>query len=193
MRFSLSFLTVLALILSAARTAPAQTSTGKPTAVLLSGPEEGRRAPDFTLPWASRDGVGPAESPYQLWGDLGKPVVLVFFSRAFTRTCTAELRTLTERYDELFGPNVVVVGISTDPPDTQSRFAASLGLPFRLLSDPDQKVAKKYGSNDASGFLRRTVYVIGPDGKVRYRNMRFDAFNPKDYAALGAAVRKTGM
>src|SRR5437867_5969368 len=44
----------------------AQAGTGKPTAVLISGPEVGRRAPDFTLPWASKDGLGPADNPYQL-------------------------------------------------------------------------------------------------------------------------------
>jgi hypothetical protein len=33
------------------------------------------------------------------------------------------------------------------------------------------------------------VFVIGPDGKVKYRNLDFDAQDPKDYAALGRAVR----
>jgi peroxiredoxin len=101
------------------------------------------------------------------------------------------MRTLTEQYESLFGADVVVVGVSTDPPETQHRFAARLGVPFRLLSDPDQKVAKKYGVDDESGFIRRSVYVLGPDGKVAYRNLRFDPFDPKAYAALGTAVRST--
>jgi peroxiredoxin Q/BCP len=163
--------------------------TGPPTAVLRSGPEVGRRAPDFTLPWASTDGVGPSESPYQLWGDLGKTIVLVFYSRAFTKSSSATLRTLNEQYDSLFGPDVVVLGISTDPPETQSRFAAQLGLRFRLLSDEGQKAAKKYGSSNSSGFIRRSIYVIGRDGKVQYRNMNFDPFDSKAYAAIGGAVR----
>src|SRR5689334_803206 len=120
---------------------PVAAAQSRPVAVLRSGPEIGRRAPDFTLPWASKDGVGPAESPYQLWGDLGKTTVLVFFSRAFTKSCTAEMQKLTEQYDALFGPDVTVVGISTDPSETQARFAAQLGIPFRLLSDAGQKVA----------------------------------------------------
>jgi hypothetical protein len=33
--------------------------------------------------------------------------------------------------------------------------------------------------------------VVGPDGKVRYRNLRFNALDPKHYAELGAAVRKS--
>jgi peroxiredoxin Q/BCP len=157
---------------------------------MISGPEIGRRAPDFTLPWASKDGVGPADDGYQLWRDRGKTVVVAFFPRDFTNGCTAEMRTFGEQYDSLFGPDVVVVGISTDSLETHTRFAASLNLPFRLLSDRDQKVARKYGSYDGSGFARRTVYVVGPDGAVKYRNLKFNALDPKHYADLGAAVRK---
>lgn len=167
----------------------AQAQKGPPTAVVVGGPEVGRKAPDFTLPWAGRDGVGPAESPYQLWRDLGKTVVIAFYPRDFTSGCTAEMRTFAEQYDSLFGGDVVVVGISADSLSTHRRFAASLGLPFRLLSDPDQAVARKYGSRDDSGFPRRTVFVVGPDGRVAYRNMKFNALDPRHYAELGSAVR----
>lgn len=166
----------------------AQSSQGKPTAILSGGPEAGRIAPDFTLPWANKDGVGPAESPYQLWRDRGKIVVIAFYPRDFTPTCTAQFRSFTEQQANLFGPEVVVVGVSSDPVDTHGRFAASLGLPFRLLSDPEQLVAKKYGSYDSSGFPRRTVYVVGADGKVKYRNMHFDPANPEHFTELGSAV-----
>jgi peroxiredoxin Q/BCP len=167
----------------------AQDPKGPPTAVVVGGPEVGRKAPDFTLPWAGRDGIGPAESPYQLWRDRGKTVVIAFYPRDFTSGCTAEMRTFTDQYDSLFGSDVVVVGISADSLSTHSRFAASLGLPFRLLSDPDQTVARKYGSRDNSGFPRRTVFVVGPDGRVAYRNMKFNALDPNHYAELGSAVR----
>jgi thioredoxin-dependent peroxiredoxin len=161
----------------------------KLTVVVSGGPDVGRRAPDFSLPWASRDGVGPIESPYQLAGDRGKTIVVAFYPRDFTTGCTAEMRTFAEQYDSLFGPDVVLVGISTDSVETHARFAKSLGLPFRLLSDPDQRVSKQYASKDQGGYNRRTVYVIGPDGKVKFRNMRFNALDPKDYAALRAAIR----
>jgi peroxiredoxin Q/BCP len=166
-------------------------SKGPPTAVLVSGPDVGRRAPAFRLPWASKDGVGPADQPYDLALDRGKTVVLAFYPRDFTKSGTAEMQTFGEQYDSLFGPEVVVVGISTDPLETHRRFAASLDLPFRLLSDPTQEVARRYASNDRSGFLRRTVYVVGPDGRVKYRNLRFNALDPKHYAELGAAVRRS--
>ncbi len=182
---------VVVLVLMAAGQVPAQAQERKasPTAILHGGPEVGRRAPDFTLPWAGRDGVGPADAPYQLWRDRGKTVVIAFYPRDFTSGCTAQMRTFTEQYDSLFAGEVVVVGINTDSLATHSRFATSLGVPFRLLSDPGQKVARKYGSSDNSGFPRRTVYVVGPDGRVMYRNMKFNALDPTHYAELGSAVR----
>jgi peroxiredoxin Q/BCP len=186
---SLAF--IFALLFAGAPALRAQDSVyGKPMATMISGPDVGRRAPDFTLPWAGKEGLGPADDPYQLWRDRGKTVVVAFFPRDFTSGCTAEMRTFGAQYDSLFGPDVVVVGISTDSLETHTRFASSLDLPFRLLSDREQKVARRYGSYDASGFSRRTVYVVGPDGAVKYRNLKFNALDPKDYAELGAAVRK---
>src|SRR6185312_15748950 len=163
----------------------------KVSVVLVGGPDVGQRAPDFSLPWANRDGVGPVESPYQLASDRGKTVVVAFYPRDFTKGCTAQLRTFAEQYDSLFGPNVVVVGISADSVGTHNRFAASLGLPFRLLSDPEQRVSKQYASKDPDGYNRRTVYVVGPDGRVKFRNLNFNALDSSDFAELRAAVKSS--
>src|SRR5262249_14538941 len=114
---------------------------------------------------------------------------LAFYPRDFTKTDSTELATFRDLYQDVFGSDVVVLGISTDPPATHQRFAAQLGLPFRLLSDPDQAVAAKYGSKDTGGINRRTVYVIGPDGRVRWRDLRFRANDQKAYEALRRAVR----
>jgi thioredoxin-dependent peroxiredoxin len=183
-------LIVGALMLARAPLATAQRDTTKSvTAVLVGGPDVGKRAPDFSLPWANRDGIGPIESPYQLASDRGRTVVVAFYPRDFTKGCTAQLQTFAEQYDSLFGPEVTLVGISTDSVTTHERFAASLNLPFRLLSDPEQRVSKQYASKDSGGYNRRTVYVIGPDGRVKYRNMKFNALDPKSYSELQAAVR----
>jgi thioredoxin-dependent peroxiredoxin len=175
----------------AALPAMAQESPGKVKAILQTGPDVGQRAPDFSLPWANRDGIGPIESPYQLASDRGKTVVVAFYPRDFTKGCTAELRTFAEQYDSLFGSNVVLVGISTDSVATHRRFAESLGLQFRLLSDPEQRVSKQYASKDPDGYNRRTIYVVGPDGRVKFRNLSFDALDPSEYAKLRAAVKSS--
>jgi thioredoxin-dependent peroxiredoxin len=177
------------LLLANVPAAAAQSKSDKLTAVVLGGPDVGRRAPDFSLHWATKDGVGPIEAPYQLASDRGKTVVVAFYPRDFTKGCTAQMRTFAEQYDSVFGPDVVLVGISTDSVETHARFAHSLNLPFRLLSDPDQRVSKQYASKDQGGYNRRTVYVVGPDGKVKYRNMRFNALDPRDYKELRDAIR----
>jgi peroxiredoxin len=66
-----------------------------------------------------------------------------------------------------------------------------LNLPFRLLSDPDQRISKQYASKDPNGYNRRTVYVVGPDGRVAFRNLQFNALDPKDYAELRNAVKNS--
>jgi thioredoxin-dependent peroxiredoxin len=167
----------------------AQTADRTPTAVIVGGPREGSKAPEFSLPWATKDTTVNAGSPYELWRDRGKTVVLAFYPSDFTKGCTAEMQTFADQYDTLFGPDVVVLGVSADPVESHQRFAASLDLPFRLLSDPDQKVARQYGSNGDGGRPKRTVFVIGPDGRIKYRNLKFNALDPKDYSALGSAVQ----
>jgi peroxiredoxin Q/BCP len=183
-------LAAASIVLAAAAPLAAQNGGGSsPTAVLVSGPDVGRKAPDFTLSWATKDGVGPADAPYQLWRDRGKTVVIAFYPKDFTSGCTAEMRTFAEQYDSLFGPDVVVLGVSVDSVETHVRFASSLNVPFRLLSDPDQQIARKFGSAGEEGHMRRTVYVVGPKGVVTYRNLRFNALDPKHYAELAGAVR----
>jgi peroxiredoxin Q/BCP len=191
MRVSHLMLALIASVGVAGPTSALAQNSGKVKVILQGGPDIGQRAPDFSLPWANRDGVGPVESPYQLASDRGKTVVVAFFPRDFTKGCTAEMRTFAEQYDSLFGPNVVLVGISTDSVSTHSRFATSLGLPFRLLSDPEQRVSKQYASKDPEGYNRRTIYVVGPDGRVKFRNLSFNAMDPGDYAELRAAVRSS--
>ena len=167
----------------------AQAADANPKAVLVATPREGTTAPEFSLPWATKETIGAPDAPYQLWRDRGKTVVLAFYPADFTKGCTAELQTFADQYDTLFGEDVVVLGISSDSLESHKRFAASLDLPFRLLSDPDLKVARKYASHGDAGRAKRTVFVIGPDGKVKYQNLKFNALDPKDYTALGSAVQ----
>lgn len=175
----------LALILTVSFPLAAQDG---PAASLVTGPREGDRAPDFSLPWASAEGSGGAQW-FSLSSQRGRVVVLAFYPADFSSGCTAELRTFTEQYADLFGDGVVVVGISTDSVDTHVRFAQSLGLSFKLLSDLDQQVSRTWGSAGDNGRSRRTVFVIDPRGKVSYADRRFGALDPKAYQRLKGAVQ----
>jgi len=179
-------LAILALALVSAGPVLAQQSSG-PTAYLDNGPDVLQRAPDFSLPWADTAGVGQGDW-FSLSGTRGRVVVLAFYPKDFTKTCTAEMQTFTAQFDSLFGPAVTVVGINADSLETHARFAASLNLPFRLLSDLDQSVSRKYGSADKDGYNRRTIYVIGKNGDVFWRDTQFRALDPKSYKALRKAI-----
>lgn len=181
-------LAALAGIVVVPALAAQDSAVGRPAAVLVSGPREGDRAPDFSLPWASKDTAG-ADPWFGLSAQRGKVVVVAFYPKDFTSGCTAEMKTFTEQYADLFGDQVVVVGISADSVSTHQRFAQSLGLPFRLLSDVDQNVSRKYGSAGADGYNRRTVFVVDRKGQVAYTDLRFGALDPKAYAGLKAAVQ----
>lgn len=183
-----------AVLLLGAATARAQDAKGPPTptARIVKGPETGQRAPDFTLPWATRDAIGPEEQPFRLTDNLGKVVVLAFYARDFTPGSTAQLQGLASVADSS-GPEVVVVAVSSDSLETHRRYASSLGLRITLLSDPDQRVARRYGSDGSDGIDRPTVYVIRPDGKVSYRDLSLDPQDKREFDSLRRAVAKAAQ
>ena len=86
--------------------------------------------------------------------------------------------------------NAQVLGVSTDDVDTQTRFAASLKLPFPLLADHGGTVAKQYGVYLPVGMASRTTFVIGPDGKVVKVLEGKDALDPAPAAAACPLHRK---
>lgn len=182
----------LAAFLVAIPLVPVTAQDSTPVTVRLRVSEEvrvGRAAPQVLLPYATSEGVGPADQPFDLRKELGHVVVLAFYPGDFTPGCTAEWRALRDREQTLFGPDVVIAGISADSLDTHVRFARDLELPrrFKLLSDPRLEVARRYGlsSGDRS---RRAVVVVGRDGNVKYFDPAFAALDPQSYAQLDAAI-----
>jgi peroxiredoxin len=97
-----------------------------------------------------------------------------------------------DQYATLFngGKKVVVIGISTDADTTQANWAHDSGFPNLFASDPDQAVAKLYGSAD-SKFDTRNVFVVGPDGHITGRMMRFNVLAGDSYTELGKLVAAT--
>jgi thioredoxin-dependent peroxiredoxin len=57
-------------------------------------------------------------------------------------------------------------GASVDTPETNARFAESLGVGYPILSDPTKMVARAYGVLGASGFASRWTFYIGSDGRI---------------------------
>ena len=119
----------------------------------------GTRAPDWTL----RDQDGNTVSLASL---RGKNVVLVFYPRDETPTCRAQLCEFRDAWADVQVRNTVVFGINPQKASSHSGFRDNNNLPFPLLVDEGGKVCKAYKTNGI--VTKRTVYLIGPDGSIRY-------------------------
>src|SRR5881227_1647162 len=98
-----------------------------------------------------------------------------------------------DQYATLFngGKKVVVIGISMDADTTLANWAHESGFPNLFASDPDQTVAKLYGSADSDRGDTRNVFVIGPDGRIASRIMKFNVLAGDAYTELGRDVAAT--
>lgn len=94
-------------------------------------------------------------------------VVLFFFPRVFTPTCTREANGFCRSYDALSAEGVEVIGVSSDPQAKSEAFRGELGLPYALVGDPKGAVLRAYGVRwPVIGFAKRGTFVIGRDRKV---------------------------
>jgi thioredoxin-dependent peroxiredoxin len=65
--------------------------------------------------------------------------------------------------------NVRPFGVNPAAPDKHAGYAARLQLPFVLLSDPGEAIAKAYHAVRPWGSgITRTVYLVGTDGRILY-------------------------
>lgn len=121
-------------------------------------PKAGDPAPAFTL----KDASGKI---HHLSDYIGRTVVLYFYPKDDTPGCTREACNLRDNYTRLTDRGLVILGVSYDDSASHQDFASKYNLPFPLLSDTDKKVAASYGVKGAL-FIKRTTFVIGPDGKI---------------------------
>jgi peroxiredoxin Q/BCP len=186
---------IFAAVSATAQTPAAPASTTQAPATQPAAPppppeiDLGKIAPDFAIDWA--DANGQISKQLKLSDIRGKVVVLAFYPADRSSGCTAELTKFRDEYATLFGDGVVVVPISGDSIASHTSWAQEMKFPFALGSDPQLVVAKQYGSsNPARPYASRTVFVIGKDGKILYRNLKFPALNETAYTELAAEVAK---
>ena len=94
----------------------------------------------------------------------GKYVVLVFYPGDDTMICTKQLCEFRDRWDQAKMRNTVVYGVNPQSPDSHKKFRDKYKFQFPLLVDSGQKVARLYHANGL--VVKRTVYLIGPDGTI---------------------------
>lgn len=128
--------------------------------------EVGQLAPDFEAKNENGDLI-------RLSSLRGKKVVLYFYPKDNTPTCTTQACNLRDNHEALLDAGYVVLGISSDSEKSHRNFIKKQALPFSLLSDPEQKVQQAYGVwGEKTTFGKtymgtiRTTFVIDEAGKI---------------------------
>ena len=111
--------------------------------------------------------------------------VLFSHPKDFTPVCTTELGYMAGMSGEFEKRNTKIIGISVDPVDNHHKWKADIqtvtghSVEYPMIGDPELKVAKLYGMLPASAgdssegrtpadnATVRTVFVIGPDKKIK--------------------------
>lgn len=111
--------------------------------------------------------------------------ILFSHPKDFTPVCTTELGYLAKLEGEFAKRNTKVIGLSVDPVDRHAAWEADIEetqgakVNYPIIGDKDLKVAKLYdmlpaedgdtceGRTAADNATVRTVFVIGPDKKIK--------------------------
>ena len=111
--------------------------------------------------------------------------ILFSHPKDFTPVCTTELGYMAKLQPEFAKRNVKVIGLSVDPVSNHASWAKDIAetqgtaVNYPMIGDPELKVAKLYdmlpedagttseGRTAANNATVRTVFVVGPDKKIK--------------------------
>ena len=111
--------------------------------------------------------------------------ILFSHPKDFTPVCTTELGYMAGLQPEFAKRNCKIIGLSVDPVGSHSKWASDIEetqghkINYPMIGDPELKVAKLYdmlpaeagnsceGRTPADNATVRTVFVIGPDKKIK--------------------------
>lgn len=147
----------------------------------MSRIEIGDRAPEFEL-------AATGGRAYKLADLLGEWVILAFYPGDFTPICTRQFCSYRDAADHLDDLDATVLGISPQSVKSHERFAAEHHLTVPLLADPDHETARRYGVVGPGGLVRRSIFIIDPEGTVRYRHVALLGLGYKDVEHLASAL-----
>src|SRR3954447_19071567 len=129
----------------------------------------GDEAPDFTAPTTQGE-IHFHEWLGDSWG------VLFSHPKDFTPVCTTELGYIAKIKPEFDKRNVKVIGLSVDSLESHEKWGSDIeetqgaAVNYPMIGDPDRKVADLYDMihpNASDTLTVRSVFVIGPDNKVK--------------------------
>ncbi|MBP7166978.1 MAG: thioredoxin-dependent thiol peroxidase [Bacteroidia bacterium] len=134
----------------------------------ISHLKPGKKAP--ALKGKDQEGNTVALSDYS-----GKKVILFFYPRDMTPTCTTQVCNLRDHHTILLKEGYRIIGVSADDHHQHKKFAALNKLPYPLVADPDFKIVKKYGvwgekvlhGKTFTG-IHRTTFIIDEAGIIKH-------------------------
>lgn len=128
--------------------------------------KENIKAPDFEL--LDQSGVSHQLSDY-----LGQWVLLYFYPKDDSPTCTVEACDLRDLFPEVKKYSAMILGVSADSVKSHEKFATKYKLPFPILADEEKKVVKLYDVWAQKKFMgreflgiQRVSFLIDPKGEI---------------------------
>ncbi|MGI0049533.1 MAG: thioredoxin-dependent thiol peroxidase [Nitrososphaera sp.] len=136
---------------------------------------EGNIAPDFTM----MDREGRTIKLSELRGK--KSAVVYFYPKDFTPGCTMEATEFSRDYKKFRDAGIEIVGVSPDDEESHKKFRDKMGMPYPLVADTENEVAKKYGVYGLKSFMgreymgvNRSTFLVDKSGKIAriYRKVK---------------------
>lgn len=128
--------------------------------------QKGDKAPNFSA--KDQDGIVHSLSDYK-----GKKLVVFFYPKANTPTCTVEACNMRDNFERFTSKNYAILGVSADSAKTQGNFRKKFDFPFPLLADEDKSVIEAFGVWGPKKFMgreydgiHRTTFVIDENGII---------------------------
>ncbi|HLK61647.1 MAG TPA: thiol peroxidase [Chthonomonadaceae bacterium] len=149
----------------------------------------GDKAPDFKLQQRTESGL----TDITLADFTGKTLLLSVLPSLDTPVCALQTKRFNESAAKL-PDSVVVLTVSTDLPFAQARFCGAEGVDkLQCASDHrDVNFGKAYGVLIAEGpfqrCLSRAIFVVNPDGNLKYVEYVPNVPDHPNYDAALAAV-----
>ena len=110
---------------------------------------------------------------FELAGRPAKYTVLYFYPKDNTPGCTTESIAFREAYPEFQAANAEIYGISRDSLRSHENFKGKLGLPFELISDPEEMVCNQFGVMKMKNMygkqvrgVERSTFIIDAQGRL---------------------------
>lgn len=145
--------------------------------------EVGESAPDFEL-------HGTGGGTVRLADFRGRWLVLAFYPGDFTPVCTRQFCSYRDAADRLDELDAEVVGVSPQTLDSHERFRTKYGLTVPLLADPERAMIRAYGVLGPGGIVRRSIFIVDPEGIVRYRQVALLGLRYQDVEDLKQSLQR---